>query len=237
MSLAEAGAYIRLISVCWLDGSLPGETKLLARLCGATSRQMLEMWPAIGRCFHPTSDGRLTHPRLDKEREKQAVFSRRQTDAADARWKKSKSDTTALPRHTSGIVPASPPAMPNACSAVSDLQSASPEKKKLPSDLDTRWEEFKGKYPGKGRDQSYASLQAFMAGCESVGVDVVMAGVERYAKSENVRKGFVTGMRKWLEDGLWIREPDVPEEQAAASHQKAREYLAQIDAERAARGR
>lgn len=115
MSLAEAGAYIRLISACWLEGSLPNEPKLLARLCGATSRQIGEMWPAIGRCFRLTEDGRWIHPRLEAERTKQATFRQRQSDAAASRW------------HKSGIVSASTPAIPEACSPVSCLPSPSPD--------------------------------------------------------------------------------------------------------------
>lgn len=79
--------------------------------------------------------------------------------------------------------------------------------------------------------------QWFIKGCEDVGVDAVMAGVERYAKSKTVREGYVLGMLKWLEKGLWIQDPDVPEEQQAARLRLAQEHLAKIDAERAARGR
>jgi uncharacterized protein YdaU (DUF1376 family) len=99
MSLQEAGAYIRLMSHCWLKGTLPSSTVDLARLCGATTGQMTKMRPALARCFTETTDGRWTHPRLDKERKKQADHSRRQSDRADKRWEKTR-NATALPRHS-----------------------------------------------------------------------------------------------------------------------------------------
>ena len=37
MELAEVGAYIRLICVCWEEGSIPRDMKRLAKLCGAPS--------------------------------------------------------------------------------------------------------------------------------------------------------------------------------------------------------
>lgn len=79
MSLAEAGAYWRLCCHCWMEGSLPTELQQLARLCGATPRQMRAMWPAISPCFLE-KDGALVHKRLEQERDKQAFFRRRASD-------------------------------------------------------------------------------------------------------------------------------------------------------------
>lgn len=89
MSLEEAGAYIRLMSSCWLKGSLPSETTELARLCNATPRRMPKLWPAIARCFRQRADGRWIHPRLEKERQKQKEFRERQAEKAVLRWEKS----------------------------------------------------------------------------------------------------------------------------------------------------
>jgi uncharacterized protein YdaU (DUF1376 family) len=80
LSLAEAGAYIRLLSRCWLKGSLPAETGELAKLCSATPAQMQSMWPAISKCFTQRSDGRWLHPRLEIERKRQAEFRRKQSE-------------------------------------------------------------------------------------------------------------------------------------------------------------
>lgn len=84
MSLAAVGIYMRLICHCWNEGSLPADLVSLARLSGATKRQITELWPSIGICFRETAEGRLIHPRLEREREKQATYRQRQSDKGKA---------------------------------------------------------------------------------------------------------------------------------------------------------
>lgn len=119
MSLAEAGAYIRLLCHCWRNGGIPDEPDRLARMIGATPREMKAVWPTVRRCFetHPSDPGMLVQPRLEEESQKQAEFRRRQSDAATKRW------------HPSGNAMASKRDMPDASqtdallSPVSDLLS------------------------------------------------------------------------------------------------------------------
>lgn len=86
MSLHECGAYIRLICFCWTDGSIPNNTERLARLVGTTPAAMRKLWPAIESCFRVsgTIGDRLIHPRLEREREKQDEYRRRQSDRGKA---------------------------------------------------------------------------------------------------------------------------------------------------------
>lgn len=80
MTLDELGAYIKLLCVCWLDQSIPGDTRRLAILVGVDAGVFAEMWPQLESCFVRDDDGRLRHPRLDKERQKQAKFSAAQAE-------------------------------------------------------------------------------------------------------------------------------------------------------------
>lgn len=82
MTIAEAGVYIRLLCACWNHGSLPADLSRLAKLAGATLAEMRRCWPAVSVKFlpHPMEDGRLINPRLEREREKQHGFRRRQSD-------------------------------------------------------------------------------------------------------------------------------------------------------------
>lgn len=98
MSLQERGAYITLICKCWNEGTLPADLERLSKLCGAPLATFRKLWPAIEPCFRANGDGRLMHPRLEKERKKQRDFRRRQSDAAAKRWD-SRGNATALPRH------------------------------------------------------------------------------------------------------------------------------------------
>lgn len=153
MSLAEAGAYIRLLSKCWLEGSLPADLAQLARLCGATRRQMKEMWPALGRCFQETEDGRLRHGRLDREREKQETYRQRQSD--HGRASAAKRATNPQPE---GNQPSTKPqpareGQPEPNSSVSDLPSPSPKYIPPPAgvsvsdDIAEKAGAFLGRYP------------------------------------------------------------------------------------------
>lgn len=82
MNLAERGAYVTLLCYCWTEGSLPADLNRLARFCGVNTAAFKKLWPALQPCFRV--DGvtslRLIHPRLERERQKQAEFKRRQSD-------------------------------------------------------------------------------------------------------------------------------------------------------------
>lgn len=89
MSHTERGIYITLLSHCWLDGSLPGDMKQLARMAQLPAVRFERLWHGpLSRCFQANGDGRLHHKRLDAEREKQTAYRRRQADAAALRWDK-----------------------------------------------------------------------------------------------------------------------------------------------------
>jgi uncharacterized protein YdaU (DUF1376 family) len=89
MSLAERGAYITLLCLCWQDGSLPADLGRLARMVGEPDAGFRRLWPALEPCFRK-QDGRFVQPRLDQERQKQAA--RREaarksgTKGAAVRW-------------------------------------------------------------------------------------------------------------------------------------------------------
>jgi hypothetical protein len=109
------------------------------------------------------------------------------------------------------------------------------QEKEIPP-LDDAWEDFKACYPASGRGGGFMAQQRFLTACGSVGVAVVMAGVERYAHSKRVKDGFVLGMEKWLERELWVQEPE-PADNTANDTAAIQKILAEKDAERAARGR
>ena len=83
MSLAERGAYITLLCICWRECSLPDDATRLARMVGATPKEFNKIWPAVRVCFTQQGD-RLTHRRLDLERAKQDIYRKRQSNAGRA---------------------------------------------------------------------------------------------------------------------------------------------------------
>jgi len=71
MTLEEEGAYRRLMDYCWLQGSIPDDTKSLSMLCkGISVERMAVLWSAIKHCFLKREE-RWFHPRLEREKTKQ----------------------------------------------------------------------------------------------------------------------------------------------------------------------
>lgn len=122
MTLAERGAYITLLCLCWQERSLPSDAKRLARLCGTSTAAFARLWRALEPCFRVSGDDpkRLIHPRLEREREKQESFRRRQSDAGRASAARRQPEVQPESNHGSTA------SQPEVNSALSDLRSSSP---------------------------------------------------------------------------------------------------------------
>ena len=78
MTLEEEGIYVRLMSYCWREGSIPADPKALSRLCKGASPEALAI--VMDRFIpHPADPLRLTHKRLQVEREKQESWRSKQS--------------------------------------------------------------------------------------------------------------------------------------------------------------
>lgn len=116
MSLAQQGAYIRLLSYCWIHGSLPAEPEKLATLCRCSPAEMLDLWEGLKNCFKEVS-GRLLNPRLGREREKLRAYS------AKMRQNGRKAHLPSRPRPSDGQAAAEP--KPAISSSISFSSSSS----------------------------------------------------------------------------------------------------------------
>jgi hypothetical protein len=92
--ITERGAWFTLLLVNWREGSIPNDRTSLARLLHVDSSTMAQLWSAIGSKFveSPDVQGRLTSPRLELEREKAKILTRKRSEAgregANLRWSK-----------------------------------------------------------------------------------------------------------------------------------------------------
>ena len=90
MNYEERGIYITLLSVCWIEGSIPSDPEMLERLL--RNGGAIKGLDFILKCFDPhlTLEGRLVHKRLDREREKQVEHSKQKSksgkEGAKKRW-------------------------------------------------------------------------------------------------------------------------------------------------------
>lgn len=78
MSLAARGAYIDLLCYQWENGTVPEDLARIARLIGATTAELEQVWPQLADRFPPMRGGGLQNPRLENERN----ASRRRRDSA-----------------------------------------------------------------------------------------------------------------------------------------------------------
>lgn len=123
MSLQECGLYIRLLCRCWNDGAIPDDAERLARMTGATPNEIKRIWPAVRTCFQDRGDGWFVHGRLDKERQKQTDYRRRQSDKGKASAA-NRASTEPQPSLNQASPPVDSRLQPKANSSVFGLQSS-----------------------------------------------------------------------------------------------------------------
>lgn len=91
LSLEEEGAYIRLLSHCWLHGSIPSDEELIKRLLGKGGFNLV-ITNVLSMFEAGSIPGQLVHQRLEAERRKQADWSEKSAaggrKSAAKRWGK-----------------------------------------------------------------------------------------------------------------------------------------------------
>ena len=83
MTLAEVGAYVKLLAHQWHAGSVPRGTRERARILGCSLAVEKTLWVALEMKFTAVDDG-YQNARLEEERRKQAEYRRRQSDKGKA---------------------------------------------------------------------------------------------------------------------------------------------------------
>jgi uncharacterized protein YdaU (DUF1376 family) len=77
MDLEQFGAYWRLLLHAWIEGSIPADETLLARLLGINHRKFRRIWEAVSRCWTVSENDptRLIQRRQEAQRVQQTAFS------------------------------------------------------------------------------------------------------------------------------------------------------------------
>lgn len=216
MSMEEEGCYIHLLALCWREGSLSSNPDALRRCCKGVEPSSLVL-----DCFQERN-GRLTHPRLDRERDKQKkwreIKSKNGKEGASARWNKdNKIDGSAIAEPSSSNGRPNGPPLANDSSSVFSLQ---PTAKKLLCELGKRcngkmltcresFEKFWVIYP----NHKPSRQEALKAWCKvhHSGVDVEkICDWIRKAKPGWTEKRFIPYAPKFLNQRYW--EGDLPAE-------------------------
>jgi len=195
MNNTEVGCYIKLLCFCWKQGSIPNDVNKIAKLCNETGESMAELWLAISSCFKSSEkDGRLIHPRLDKERKKQLKFSQERSvsgkKGAEIRWK-NKPNSSAIAQ------PIAKPMAKNSSSSSSSINKYSVD-----------FLEFYSAYPlKKSKAKAYKAWKKLKPDLHTC-----LAALQ----SQMIEKGFLKAEKKfcpewkhpstWLNDKCWEDE-------------------------------
>lgn len=99
MTLAEEGAYRRLLDHQWLHGSIPGDVEALACICKNTPvKEMRKIWARVEPCFvrMEGQPPRYINRKLERVRQERKAFIDKQSESgkrgAEARWRQKQSD-------------------------------------------------------------------------------------------------------------------------------------------------
>lgn len=128
MTLAAEGAYVRLLSLCWREGSIPSNPALLAAMCKQADPKVIkEVLPCFTKVGAPS--GRLVHKRLEEERGKQEAYRAKQAEKGAKGGRPRKEDSTpekpaALPQLSSGLTGEKPDESPQGLSSISSTSSS-----------------------------------------------------------------------------------------------------------------
>ena len=104
MTLAQEGAYRRLLDHQWLHGSIPAALPDLAKLCkNESAAAMKRLWQGVQPCFSPLpgNPARLANPKMERVRTEAAEYRESQRRAGRLGGLRTQSKNRAPLEHTS----------------------------------------------------------------------------------------------------------------------------------------
>lgn len=102
MTLAQQGAYVRLLGHQWREGSVPAEPDRLRKLVRCSQEEFELIWQAVSKKFLPYPDaiGRLRNDRLYREYLAAKEIADKAVSSAKKRW--NKPNAVAMPTQCEG---------------------------------------------------------------------------------------------------------------------------------------
>ena len=108
MTLAERGLFITMLSECWVNGTVPSDSRALSSLLGIEHDQMKSALTERVKSFFEEQGGELSNPELERYREYLAEKRRRQSEAG----KRSAKALNSKPSAKRAAKPSAKPAAP-----------------------------------------------------------------------------------------------------------------------------
>lgn len=218
MKMAERGVYITLLSLCWLDGSLPTTMSELATECRMPTSQFKRLWEhsVVAMCFYE-KDGRLYNERLDRERSKQLVYLRRQSDngSKGGRPKKNPHETQKEPAGFTDVTQSEARALQTEDRKAQILVSREGGSGETEFHGDEAIRKLQEAYPqnrvtyGPLTEEAFIHQLGAKSGDHAEVFATMLAHLENHKRSHEWRiKGMVPRLYKWLSEGLWRNTMD-----------------------------
>ena len=206
MSLAEYGAFLRLLQRQWIEGTIPACEKRLARLLRVSQDEFAEIWEMIRHKFTEDQEGRLINARLESERSKALEKVEKNRAAANKRWGNADGDADAS---SDANANENADGMLRAYGSGSGSGSGSSEEKKVEKEKwnDSKFEEWWSAWPSHKRKQAKDNCRAKWRnnGCDEH-FDLIMSSLESWKSSHDWTKengDFIPTPHKWLREKIY----------------------------------
>ena len=211
LSLEATGAYIRILSVLWMESNLLSFCfSKLQTITQTTPEQFARLWPEIESKF-VIEDGYISHPRFthmmeisEKRRQSGSLGGRpsdRQESKTKASVKQSESKTQSKSEANSRRMKTEDNTKRNEYSA----------------DFLTFWDAF----PPKRRTDKRKAFAEWQRAVVRADVDVIIAAAKDYARSDVGQSDYVKGPVPWLSHDCWEDDRSAWQ-RAGETHQASR---------------
>ncbi len=195
LSVPEVGLFVLCLNHAWVNDGLPADPAAIAKLLKVPIRDFGKWWPNVSLCFSPESGGtRLRNGRQEKERNEAKSISDKAKASADKRW--SARNTVALPAQSEGNARAYESVSVSSFSSSEVLKPQTSGAKISIEDFDLWWARWVVLTKRKQRNEQ--ALSAWIGHVDESDAPRVMACLERYGSSDEVRRGIVTNADKWI---------------------------------------
>jgi uncharacterized protein YdaU (DUF1376 family) len=175
-TLAEEGAYHRLLRHAWINGSIPRNTRQLAGICRISELEFLPLWEVLQKSFRPLKHhpDRLVNKKQESERQFLAEKSQKAAASAVIRWQavaaaKESRNANAMRAHSENDAPSPRLSSSHTPSLVTGIEYNRPSAKETgerTNGKDTDCQKFWAPVEGYLRKQFVEeSFQAYFAGC------------------------------------------------------------------------
>lgn len=206
LSLSQQGAYMRLLSYCWVSGdcSLPDDMEKLKLLSGLHTDELSDVYQLF--IAHPSLSGRITNKRLHDEWVKAEQISVKRSQASRKPRKRgantclsndkqvmtysdsdSDSDSEFRMKKEEERTPYSPPTR----GALVVVAVYSP-------DFERFWEAYPNKVGKK------AAWRAWQKANDRPPIEEILQAVSRAQRSVQWQRGYIPNPATWINQGRWL---------------------------------